>query len=99
LHREFRAANLLATGQSAQLRLSDVQLPRLVLGQPRHASSPEPTHDRSRKRLIDPKQSPWLHALGVTTADGKVCLGMEAKYRQINKFVEIVRPVLGRKER
>src|SRR6185503_11271913 len=93
---EFRAANLFTTGQSAQLELGDGQKPRLMLGQPRHASAPEPAHDRARKRLIDPKRSPWLHALGVTTAEGKVCAGMEAKFRQINKFVEILRPLLGR---
>ena len=91
---EFRAANLFTTGQSAQLDVRDGQKPRLMLGQPRHASAPE-THDRSKKRLIDPKQSPWLHALGVTTAEGKVCAGMEAKFRQINKFVEILQPLLG----
>src|SRR5438128_245132 len=96
LNGEFRAANLFTTGQSAQLELRDGQKPRLVLGQPRHASAPEPTHDRARKRMIDPKQSPWLHALGVTTAEGKVCVGMEAKFRQINNFVEILRSILGR---
>jgi SAM-dependent methyltransferase len=73
----------------------DGQTPRLVLGPPRHVSAPE-SHDRSKKRLIDPKQSPWLHALGVTTAEGKVCAGMEAKFRQINKFVEILQPLLVR---
>jgi SAM-dependent methyltransferase len=51
-------------------------------------------HDRVKKRLIDPKQSLWLHALGVTTADGKVAKGMEAKFRQINKFVEILEHLL-----
>jgi hypothetical protein len=78
------------------LELCDGQTPRLVLGRPRHASVPEPSHDRAKKRLIDPKQSPWLHALGVTTAEGRVCAGMEAKFRQINKFVEILLPLLGR---
>ena len=96
LNGEFRAANLFTTRQSAQLELCDGQKPRLVLGQPRHASAPQTTHDRGRKRLIDVKQSPWLHALGVTTAEGKVRAGMEAKFRQINRFVEILRPLLGR---
>ncbi len=93
---EFRAANLFTTGQSAQLEIRDGQKPRLALGQPRHASAPRTAHDRARKRMIDPKQSRWLHALGVTTPEGKVCAGMEAKFRQINHFVEILRPLLGR---
>src|SRR3989442_2893433 len=85
---EFRAANLFTTGQSAQLELRDGQKPRLVLGQPRHASAPDPTHDRARKRLIDPKQAPRLRSLGRTTAEGQACLATQARYRQINKFVE-----------
>ena len=99
LEGEFRAAHLFTTGQSAQLELNDGQKPRLVLGQPRHVVAPEPTHDRAKKRWIDPKQSPWLHALGMTTAEGKMCAGMEAKFRQINKFVEILQPLLCRTER
>jgi hypothetical protein len=45
-------------------------------------------HDRERKRLI-PQDRPWLRALEVTTADGKVARGMEAKFRQIHRFVEL----------
>jgi hypothetical protein len=96
---EFRAAHLFTQGQTAQLEMRDGQKPRLVLGQPRHVPALEQNHDRSKRRLIAPKQSPWLHALGVTTAEGKVCAGMEAKYRQINKFVEILQPLLGRANR
>jgi len=96
LNGEFCAANLFTIGQSAELELRAGQKPRLALGQPRHVSAPETSHDRARKRLIDPKQSLWLHLLGVTTAEGKVRAGMEAKFRQINRFVEILRPLLDR---
>ncbi len=96
LNGAFREANLFTTEQFAQLVVRDRQKPRLVLGPPRHASAPETAHDRARKRWIDPKQSPWLHALGVTTAEGNVCAGMEGKFRQINRFVEILRPLIDR---
>jgi 2-polyprenyl-3-methyl-5-hydroxy-6-metoxy-1,4-benzoquinol methylase len=93
---EFLAANLFTTGQSAQLDLRDGKKPRMVLGQPRHASAPATAHDRAKKRLVEPMRSPWLHALGVTTTEGKVCAGMQAKFRQINKFIEILRPLIDR---
>jgi hypothetical protein len=99
LNGEFRAANVFTTGQSALLELRDGQKPRLVIGQPRHVAAPEATHDRAKNRLVDPKRSPWLHALGVTTAEGRVCAGMEAKFRQINKFVEILQPLAARTTR
>ena len=47
------------------------------------------THDRQKYRDIPPSR-PYLHALGITTADGRVTTGGRRKYKQINKFVEIV---------
>lgn len=87
---EFQMANLFTADQSARLEFRDGQKPRLVIGKPSQVSVPDTMHDRAKKRLIDPKKSPWLHALGVTATGGKVAKGMEAKFRQINKFVELL---------
>ena len=55
---------------------------------PRHA---EVTTDHNRVKYRDvPADRPYLHALGVTTADGTVTTAGKRKYKQINKFVEIV---------
>lgn len=51
---------------------------------------PEPlAHDRPKQRRVEATR-PWLNALGVTTPDGAVCKGMEAKFRQIHRFVELL---------
>src|SRR5947207_7591368 len=91
---EFRTANLFTTGQSAQLELRDGRPPRLALCPPVHATPPDKAHDHAKKRFIDPKLARWLYALGVTTKEGRICAGMEAKFRQINKFVEILQSLL-----
>jgi len=98
LNGEFHAANLFTTGQSAQLDLGDDREPRLTVGRPRHAAAPETKHDRAKTRWIDPKRSPWLHGLGVTTSEGEVRAGMEAKFRQIHRFVEILQHLLAEAE-
>ncbi len=90
LGRDFMTANAFTTEQAAQLEFRDGREPRLTVGQPERTSPPETGHDRAKKRSIDPKECGWLHALGVTTAQGKVARGMEAKLRQINKFVEVL---------
>ena len=46
-------------------------------------------HDRAKTRPVDPA-SPFLHALGVTTASGRPLTGMRDKLRQIERFVEIL---------
>ena len=91
---EFRSASLFTTGQSAQLELRDGRPPRLTFGPTVHAAPPDTSHDQAKKRFIDPKHAPWLHALGVSTKEGRICVGMEAKFRQINKFVELLQSLL-----
>jgi hypothetical protein len=84
----FRHAHLFTTRSSVELRILKGGAARLI--ERKGARLPDPaTHDRARHRHIDP-HAPWLCGLGVTTAGGKVAKGMEAKFRQINKFVEVL---------
>lgn len=48
------------------------------------------THDRGKLRRITPANAPWMHSLGLATADGAILETMQGKYRQLEKFVEIV---------
>ena len=47
------------------------------------------THDHQKKRLI-PEDAPFLRSLGISSEKGKVFQPSQRKYRQINKFVEIL---------
>ena len=46
-------------------------------------------HDRQKSRLI-PEDTPFLRSLGISSDGGKVYRASQGKYRQINKFVEIL---------
>ena len=94
LARDFRHAHLFTTAQTAQWERREGHPPRLRLGPSRHAAPAPTAHDHSKARTIEPRSSPWLHELGVTTREGAVCDGMAAKYRQINKFAEILSHLL-----
>ncbi len=48
---------------------------------------------QEKQYLISAKE-PWLYSLGITTKEGKVKDKKQAKFRQINKFVEIVSTTL-----
>ncbi|HAD11263.1 MAG TPA: SAM-dependent methyltransferase [Saprospirales bacterium] len=50
-------------------------------------------HDRAKQRLLDPK-SPWLHLLGITNAKGEVLSSSQDKWKQINKYLEIIDSLL-----
>jgi len=46
-------------------------------------------HDHQKVRMIAEKQT-WLQALGLAGKDGKILDKSQDKYRQINKYIEIV---------
>lgn len=62
----------------------------------KHPVTEKPTleHDRTKKYLIAPENNIYLRELGITTADGKVNNDMNDKFKQINKYVEIVESII-----
>jgi SAM-dependent methyltransferase len=52
------------------------------------AVAPATPHDRAKHRWVDIGR-PWLAALGVTDAEGRLVPAMARKWKQINKFVEV----------
>lgn len=85
----FRHAHLFTTELAVELKLRDGKGARLVVHKSAGKAPPSTEHDQLKRRLIDSRVG-WLHALGVTTPDGKIARGMEAKFRQINKFIEVL---------
>ena len=53
------------------------------------AAEPRAAHDREKHRYVDPHQ-PFLTALGVTNEQHQVVPAMARKWKQINKFVEVL---------
>ncbi len=54
---------------------------------------PATTHDRPKQHLLAP-DAPWLRALGVTNERGQPREGMAPKFRQIEKFAELLQTLL-----
>lgn len=55
-------------------------------------------HDKIKQRLIVAENNVYLRELGVLTADWKVKSDMQDKFRQINKYVEIIDGILKNEE-
>ncbi|PTY07001.1 methyltransferase [Opitutaceae bacterium EW11] len=87
---EFLDAHLFTPAQVAQLATDDRGETRLHLKTATAAPSPAPAaHDRARDYLI-PASAPWLKELGVINDRGQPREGMASKFRQINRFVELL---------
>jgi hypothetical protein len=95
LGRDFLDAHLFTPDQQAQLECSPDGTARLRLKKTSGSSesvSPRPSatsHDRTKAHLI-PANAPWLQALGVTNDRGQPREGMADKFRQIQKFAELL---------
>ncbi len=92
---EFLHAHLFTPGRSAQLECEPDGSARLRTGPGAAPDAEEatPGHDEARRHVI-PADAPWLRALGVTNDRGRPREGMAPKYRQIQKFSELVTHLL-----
>lgn len=89
----FRAAHLSSANSDHQLVLSKKGKARLSSATASAAPSGPTSHDHRKERLIDPT-SRWVAELGVAGSSGEIRASQQAKWRQINKFVEIVASLL-----
>ncbi|MFZ4542354.1 MAG: class I SAM-dependent methyltransferase [Rickettsiales bacterium] len=85
----FRAAHLCTTGGDTQLtyRQGGYQHSHKA---PSITAAPELSHDRAKQRFIDSANKPYLHALGIADAKGAVYKNAQDKFRQINKYIEVL---------
>lgn len=85
----FRSAHLFTADADWQLRISKRGKAFLK----RTAATQKPptdlSHNRQKERPLDPT-SAWLHHLGITDDRGEVVPSASRKWKQINRFVEIV---------
>ncbi len=90
----FKSAHLFESGTETQLDIS--KKGKVIVRH--HAALTAVTstqqHDNSKKRFVD-IQRPYLSALGITDHNKKLIPSMSAKWKQINKFIEIFESALG----
>jgi SAM-dependent methyltransferase len=93
LGEDFGNADLFTTTEQLSLTLTrkgNARFQRKVLHEPSQPLTKGGTEHNRKKHRDIPADRPYLHALGITTADGKVRQDGMRKFKQINKFVEII---------
>ncbi|HVU33280.1 MAG TPA: SAM-dependent methyltransferase [Opitutaceae bacterium] len=87
---DFLDAHLFTQTQAAQLETGpDGQARLKVSAKVGSDSTATGTHDRTKQHIIS-ADAPWLRALGVTNERGHPREGMADKFRQIQKFAELL---------
>ncbi len=88
----FRSAVARTTAETLRIQFSKKGRPILHREQRETAPIPlELAHDRAKPLILpDSAAAPFLAALGVTTADGRVRADQQRKFRQINEFLRLI---------
>lgn len=89
----FKQINIFTLSEDVQVLASKPEKPRITT-KPATKGMPTLEHNREKKRLI-PEKTPcdFLARLGVMDKDGNVIQKHYSKYRQINRYLEIVEDV------
>ncbi|KKO46731.1 methyltransferase [Arsukibacterium ikkense] len=91
LQGSFKQAHLFTTEQQCQLSVS--KKGKYLLHSQRQqasaAAASHTAHNREKRRFVE-QNRPFLAALGVTDAQGQIIPAMSNKWKQINKFIEIL---------
>ncbi|MCU0787066.1 MAG: SAM-dependent methyltransferase [Verrucomicrobia bacterium] len=87
---QFRNALLRTTRRDWQLHCPAKGEPRLVGHKPAATALPSREHDTARQSPLGAPAADWLHALGITHANGRPRVSMADKHRQIGRYVEIL---------
>ena len=90
----FLNGDLFTTEQNIQIRFNRRRQATLFIKKASHKEALDTTHDHKKSRMILAEGQKWLHKLGITDKDGKVLAKGQKKYRQINKYIEIIDSLL-----
>ncbi len=95
LETEFYNADLFTTKETIQLFTNKKNNSKIKTTEPTFTTIPNLHHDKIKKKRIALENNLYLQELGITTNDFKIKKDMYDKYRQINKYLEIIESLLG----
>ena len=94
LKNEFLQADLFTTEEDFHLLINKTGSSKLIKKESLNKLKPILNHDRIKTRFVNTENNIYLKELGVLTADEKVKNDMQDKFRQINKYIEIIDGIL-----
>ncbi|MGI2171435.1 class I SAM-dependent methyltransferase [Shewanella sp. MF05960] len=99
LESDFQSAHLMTNEWEVQLSIS--KKGKVLINKYRNKNAPKASekkisvdddamsHNRAKKRFVE-QHRPYLRELGITDAKGEIIPSMSRKWKQINKFIEVL---------
>ena len=87
---QWLQTNVFTSALSAQLLTSRKGKHTLLLQQTNSAAVPDLKHDRTKVRSLEAKGQTYLHQLGITNQKGEILKEGQKKFKQINRYIELL---------
>ena len=95
LEKDFFNANLFTSSNDFHLLINKNELVKIVSNKASLLKKPSShAHDKQKIRIIKADNNTYLKELGLVTAEGLVKKDMQDKYKQINRYVEIIEGII-----
>lgn len=92
INKEFLNIDLFTKTENINLLISKKGKMRLKISEPTFFVIDDFNHNRTKKRLIKTKDNIYLKELGITNSKEEVYHKMIDKYKQINRYIELLVP-------
>ncbi|MEL6658132.1 MAG: SAM-dependent methyltransferase [Bacteroidota bacterium] len=90
LTEHFRQADLFTTEEHLSLAINKKGKGRLLRKRAATQVNTPLAHDQQKQRPLSERPRPYLTALGIAGADGQILKQGRRKFRQINKYIELI---------
>ena len=94
LGQDLLNGDLFTTEQDVSIQFSKKRKARLFRRPPSQTQRPSTQHDKQKQRLIQSEGKQYLQKLEIVGKDGNVRKSGQKKFRQINKYIEIIESVI-----
>ena len=94
LEKDFMNANVFSDSEDIVLQICNNGKVIMKIKKPSANAVPAFSHDKIKDRLIRTESNIYLRELGIVNADWDVRREMSDKYKQINKYVDLMKPYL-----
>lgn len=95
IENKFKNCVLFTTTENLTLNYNSKMKAKLISSKPTLSTTPlETTHNRKKARLVNITNQQYLKELGLVNQEGQVKHHKQAKYKQINKYIETLDSVI-----
>ena len=81
---------LYTTQEDWEIKCNNKGVPKLFKHKPSFSEASDGSHNKVKQRLIETKDNVYLKSLGIIDQKGEIIPSMSAKFRQVERFVEII---------